>query len=89
MGEDITKTVLATQAGGVKYDRVLRVTKLTVEGQRRWSFSIVSSNRVDSEFISCLDVGKVVWAINPLVKNYEEVAHTLEQMQMFNRGGTK
>ena len=72
--------------GGSKNSRILRVTKVTVAKEEGWTFSIISSNRVDSDFVRCLGAGRICWAINPLIKNYDEVHMTLEAMQRFTRG---
>lgn len=71
--------------GGSKNDRVLRVTKITVGREEGWSFSVISSNRVDCEFVRCLGASRVCWAINPLIKNYNDVYNTLESMQRFTK----
>jgi hypothetical protein len=33
--------------------------------------------------MGCLKVEKIVWCINPLVKNYDEVKETLESMKNY------
>lgn len=64
--------------GGGRREEVLRVTKVQFEGNgASWSFSVVSSNRVDEGFVRQLKPDRVCWAVNPLVKNYQEVAATL------------
>lgn len=80
-GEDVSRSVIA----GSKSERVLRVTKISVDSNPGWTFSIISSNRVDSEFVRCIGAGRICWTINPLIKNYADVHLTVEAMQKFIR----
>ena len=57
-----------------------------MDKEEGWNFSIISSNRVDSDFVRCLGASRICWAINPLIKNYDEVLMTLEAMQRFTKG---
>jgi dihydrofolate reductase len=85
-GEDVARSIIS---GDGKGEKALRVTKVTVEAERPWHFSIISSNRIDPEFARCLGVDRVCWTINPLIKNYDDVLLTLNSMQQFIRSGPK
>jgi hypothetical protein len=65
--------------------KILRMSKivLIVDGAVEWSYSIISSNRYDYDFLRHLKVNKICWCINPLVKYYEDVKETLESMKYF------
>lgn len=65
--------------------KILRMTKLSFYSEKNLAYNIdiISSNRYDHEFLECLKIEKVVWCINPLVKNYDEVKETLESMKNY------
>ena len=52
--------------------KILRMTKLVyvIGGATEWSFSVITSNRYDNEFLRHLRVGRICWTINPLIKYY-------------------
>jgi hypothetical protein len=73
--QDVIKKLYCGRGG----KKVLRMSKVAVlvEGETAWSYSIISSNRFDYDFLRHLRVSKICWSINPLVKYYDEVKETL------------
>lgn len=65
--------------------KILRMTKLmlVIDGVIDWRFSIITSNRFDYDFLKFIKANKICWAINPLVKFYEDVKETLDSMKHY------
>lgn len=65
--------------------KILRMTKIAIleEATVLWTYSIISSNRYDYDFLRHLKVNKICWSINPLIKYYDEVKDTLDSMRNY------
>lgn len=70
-----------------KGKKILRMTKMALleEGNPQWTYTIISSNRYDYDFLRHLKVNKICWTINPLIKYYEEVKDTLDSMRNYTQ----
>ncbi len=82
MVSDIYEAIKKWNCRGKK---ILRMTKIALigEGNPEWTYSIISTNRYDFEFLKHLKVNKICWSINPLIKYYEDVKETLDSMRSY------
>ena len=68
---------------------MLRLTKFLVFGtkDKNSKFTVISTNKTDPEFIKSLEIEKVIWCINPLVKYYDETKKTLDSIKTYTSAG--
>lgn len=66
--------------------KVVRFTKISLLSGKDhiWSCHILSANQFSFDFLKNLEVKDIIWSVNPLIKNYDEVSKTLNEATKYN-----